>query len=139
MKLRVFVGLCLLGGASLSFAKMPPKPETCPSLSALKGQAFFMAQKPQEAPGFVAISLGRYQTKDNWAFLMAFIEADTMLQAIMTANQYLPNISGAPAPMPIEEQNIWACIYDVDGTPYKAVAVTPLSDSSKAARIMKRI
>lgn len=139
MKLRVLLSICLFCLSQFALADMPPKPEACPSLSSLKTQPFFMAQQPEDAPGFVAISLGKYHTQDNWAFLMAFIEADDMFQAILIANQNLPNITGTPKPMPIEDQGLWACVYGVQGTPYQAIAVTPLTAPNQAAKLMRRI
>ncbi len=137
MKVRALLGVCVLGMSQLAMAEMPPKPESCPATSALSSQPFFMAQQPEDAPGYVAISLGKYNTQDNWGFLMVFIEADNMMQALMIANQNLNNIAGRPQPMPVPGQDMWACVYGVKGTPYQAIAVTPLSMPGAAANIMK--
>ncbi len=98
-----------------------------------------MAQKPEGMPGYAAMSLGTYHTSDNWLFLMGFIEADSVMQALITANQNLPNLIGSPEPMAFEDQQVWVCAYEVQGTPYQAFSITPLKAPGNAAHIMKRL
>ena len=134
MKLRVFLSIILLSFTQWALAEMPPKPESCPSASALSSQPFFMAQQPEGMSGYVVMSLGKYRTNDAWAFLMGFIDADNILDALLIGNQQLPNISGTPDPVPYEEQEIWLCPYTVEGTDYQAVAITPLKAPDIAAK-----
>lgn len=140
MKLRALLAVSLVGLCQMSFAKMPPKPAKCPAVSALKSSPFLFAQKPDEAPGYVAATMGSYGTKDQWAFVMAFIEADNMASAVMTANKELPNVYGNPEPFPVEDQEVWFCGYGVKGTPYQAIAITPLNMGGikQATSLVKR-
>lgn len=139
MKIRALLGVCILGMSQLAMAEMPPKPESCPATSALSSQPFFMAQQPENAPGYVAISMGKYSTNDNWGFVMGFIEAENMLGALLEANKNLTNIVGQPEPMPVPDQDMWVCVYGVKGTPYQAAAVTPLGMPGQAASLLTRI
>lgn len=142
MKFHTFVATCLMGLSQLALAAMPPKPAHCPSAEALHTTPFFIAQKPEQAPGYVAITMGKYQTNDDWGLLMGFIEAKNADEALMAANKALPGIAGTPEPMPIEQQKVWACMYEVEGTPYRAIAITPLAPaglnaSNAATQLLK--
>jgi hypothetical protein len=137
MRIRTLLGVCLLGISQLAMAEMPPKPESCPAVAALSSQPFFMAQHPEGTPGYAAIRLGKYNTSENWGFLMIFIEANNMMQAVTIANSHLNDIAGHPEPMAVPGKDMWACLYNVQGTPYQAIAVTPLSMPSESAMIMK--
>jgi hypothetical protein len=142
MKLRIVLLSFLMAFTQLSFAQMPPKPDSCPSASALQGVPFIFAQKPDEAPGFMAIAMpSNYGTNDTWGFLMGFIDAKDAFEAVMTANQHLGGVYGDPEPFPVEDQNVWICGYGVKDTPYQAIAVTPLSggiQSLKVGSLLKR-
>ncbi len=84
--------------------------------------------------------MGSYNTQDQWGFMMAFIEANDMIEALMTANKELPNVYGDPEPFPVDEQNVWICSYGVKGTAYQAIAVTPLQGGgiSQATSLIRR-
>lgn len=96
-----------------------------------------MAQKPDGMPGYGVMSLGNYQTDDHWVFLMGFIEANDVMQALLIGNQNLPNVEGNPEPLAYDDGEVWICPYEVQGTDYQAFAVTPLKAPEMAARIAK--
>lgn len=127
MKLRLAVIAFLMSFAQFVFA-FTPEPERCPDVSALKSQPFFFAQESPDVPGYVALSIGKYQTNDTWGFVMGVIEADNMIMALIEANKALPKVTGSPRPMPAEadDKQVWVCPYMVPGTHYRAMAVTPL-------------
>lgn len=126
MKLRIFLSICILSISQWAFAEMPPKPEKCPDVAELQKVPFFMAQKPEGMPGYGAITMSKYKTNDAWVFIMGFIDAPNFFEAITIANGNLPNIAGEPEPVPFEDQEVWVCPYDVEGTDYQAFAITPL-------------
>jgi hypothetical protein len=127
MKLRSLFLVCLFTLCQTTFAAMPPKPAKCPTASDLQSAIFFFAQKPDDAPGYIAMTMGNFNTQDQWAVMMAFLQTDDILGAILEANTVKSNISGNPRPIPVEDQNVWVCPYGVSGTSYQVLAVTPLS------------
>ena len=134
MKLRSILVACLFSICQLAFADMPPKPESCPSASELQSAFFFLAQKPDDAPGYVAITLGKFGTQDTWGGMMAFFNTDDAVQAVIEANQVKGNIAGNPQPFPVEDQNVWICCYGVKGTDYQVITVTPLNPGTPNAK-----
>ena len=142
MKLRSLFLICLFTLCQSAIAGMPPKPEKCPTASDLQSAIFIFAQKPDDAPGYIAMTMGKFNTQDQWALMMAFLPADDMISALLEANKVKSNISGYSEPIPVEDQNVWACVYGVSGTSYQVISVTPLSMGgmkAKANSLIKRV
>lgn len=140
MKLKVVIASAMLALSQLAFADMPPKPEHCPTAEALKSSFFFFAQKDEQSPGYVAISMGNYGTKDTWGFVMGFFEVGSMIEAILKANEVLPTLRGNPDPMPVDQPQVktWACMYGVKGG-YQAVAMSPLQQGVGLSNVLSSI
>lgn len=136
----VLACLCLVfSQIAMADGDMPKKPAHCPSTSALKSGGFFMAQEDTEGHrGFVALSLGTYGTPDMWGFVMGFIKADNMVDALVKANKILPTLKGNPQPIPVEQVKTWACLYGVDG-PYQVVAMSPLPQQPNYGHLLNSI
>jgi hypothetical protein len=130
--------LCLVFSQTTLAGGMPDKPANCPSASALKSGGFFMAQEDQEGRGFVAFSLGTYQTPEMWGFAMGFIKAGNQMEALMKANEVLPSLKGNPKPIPVEEAKTWACLYGVNG-PYQVMAFSPLPQQANYPQLIKSV
>ena len=140
MKFKVVIASLMLALSQLAFADMPPKPEHCPSAEALKSSFFFMAQKDEQGHGYVAISLGKYGTNDLWGFVMGFFEVDSMVEAVMKANEVLPTLRGNPDPMPVDQPEVktWACIYGVKGG-YQAITMSPLQQGFSYSKMLSSV
>lgn len=129
MKLRSILLVFLMSLTSLTFAKLPKKPNACPSLNAIKSKPFNMVLSTEH--GYITAALSQYNTSQRWAFLMGYFKTYNAMDALSTGNQYLMFITGNPSPKPSSDQTEWTCVYDVPGSYYGAVAVTQSKNHSK--------
>ncbi|MBI5448180.1 MAG: DUF4949 domain-containing protein [Gammaproteobacteria bacterium] len=115
----MLVAMAILSMNGAAYAA--PAPKACPSVEKLKTIVFNEAQ--YTVSGYVAYQRGIYGTEQMWGFgLGPFLRAQSPQEAIESAQKVLATLSGQPKPHLI--QNVWACVYGVEGF-YVAGAVTP--------------
>lgn len=114
--------------SSVWAAQIPPQPEKCPSVDSIQKTTFMTARKLSDG-SYGAIQLNGYDTKEIWAFIIAELTATSASDALTQAATALTSLAYNSGPTYFADNNIWVCIYNVDGG-YPAVAVTPLPASA---------
>lgn len=119
--------LLIAGICAPCFADMPPKPEACPQVQAIKSVGFSLS--PHNDKGYYVVGqFDQYNTKETWLFAIPNIQATSDSDALSIAYKALDTLSSVSTPLAVESKNVWACMYQTNiGT---AVAITPINLST---------
>lgn len=107
-----------------AYAGMPPKPERCPSTNAIMNGDLAYAWVDNHG-NYTVAQTSKYDTNDIWAFGFVSIKASSSEDALRVGKSWLKLLSGNPQPVALQEQNVWACIYNTWKGNY-GLAITPL-------------
>ena len=118
--------LTMIGFNAPTFA-MPPRPEQCPTVGNIKFAGLSYAVPGND--GYTVAQFNNYATKDNWLFGFTSIKATSSQQALNIGRQWLSSLFGAPEPVAVTSQNVWACLYQTSNGDY-GVALTPVNMSA---------
>ncbi|STY28339.1 hemin binding protein Hbp [Legionella wadsworthii] len=125
MKLQVMNAVLLLSLSQFSFGALPPKPNACPSVSALKAIGVSDMIK-EDGQWYGAVQSNNYNTTDKWTFVIgafrATDESDAKQQALRAINS-LSFLSG-PEAFNMDGQDSWICGYK-DRSGHTAATITP--------------
>ena len=100
-----------------------PKPEKCPSVSALQAISFEGFEKDNDDGTWAGGVLGNnYDTNDRWTFVMAKIPASDEVDARAKAIDAMSTLKAAPEP--VERNGYWVCFYPNDKS-YFSFSITP--------------
>lgn len=126
----VISALLLVGVAQA----MPPKPEKCPDVSAIKSVGVEVAERANDGTWVAGVLSNHYDTQDDWTFGMIKIRARNEDEALKKAAKGLGSLSFQHGPMAVEQYNVWACLYNT-ATGYPAVTINPAQGLSKLVGI----
>lgn len=124
MKLRIMNTVLFLSLSQFSFAASPPKPNSCPSVSAL--QTIGVTEIIKEGLWYGAVKSNNYDTNDKWTFSIGNFKAtdenDAKQQALQAVSAL--TLQTGPVAFNINGQDSWVCVYN-DRAGHLASAITP--------------
>lgn len=116
-----FVSALVISGSSFAF----DNPSRCPDANLIKSTKMALAQSLLRDM-YLTYNLSKYGTQNSWLFTMGPIPAESAEKAVAEGNKLLVNLSGNPVPQQDEEE-IWACVYNMRDE--RTLAVAFQSDS----------
>ena len=119
--------------AQLAFAysasDMPPQPNMCPAVGAIKPIGVSHATRQIAKMWFAGRRSNLYGTSDQWTFIVGNIPAKNKTEAFNAAMVGLKTLSFMSGPFYDVQWNRWFCLYNTaNGLP--ALAINPTIDSS---------
>ena len=122
MKLRIMSSVLLLSLCHTSFADLPPKPASCPSISAIQAIGITYIEQDDGA-WYAGVLTNNYATNDKWTFALGSITAASESEARQKATDSLASLTLQRGPMPTNFEK-WVCLYN-NKAGYNTVAITP--------------
>jgi Domain of unknown function (DUF4949) len=120
----------LLTLSAMSHA-FPPKPSACPSAALIKAGGLAYAEFDEGS--YIALQISQYGTSKLWGFGIGDIQASSPEQALSIGYQALASLNGSPTPLPIQSENLWACLYSTNSG-HLAAAFTPVPMGAKVKK-----
>lgn len=111
----------LLATVSITQAA-PPKPDKCPSVSAITAAGVDIAERNDDGQ-WIAGRIARFDTKQQWGFAIGFFDATDRTDALKKANAVLATLTWTAGPID-HPNHKWACGYK-SSQGYSAGAITP--------------
>ena len=135
MKVKILTSIIATTLLTLSTAHaLPPKPDKCPSVSALQSIALERAEKDNDGKWGAGVMRNNYDTKDSWTFVVGDIQADDESDAMNKARDAMTSLHFSEGPKPMFD--MWFCMYKNDKN-YVSVAVNPPLDGMRAITKLK--
>lgn len=125
MKLQIMNALLFLSLSQFSFAAVPEKPNSCPSVSGLQAVGVSEVIK-ENGFWYGAVRSNSYDTNDQWTFVIGAFRATNENNAKQQALRAVDSLIFDKGPMAIniEGQDSWVCLYK-DSSGHSAATITP--------------
>lgn len=124
MKSKLLLAASIL--AATSALAYPPKPAKCPDAATIAagGLSKSVIAKDQNGQWVVGMMKSKYDTKDNWTFVVGRISATGPEDAYDKATAALHSLKYQQGPVAMQQISKWGCTYSNNAN-YAAIAVTP--------------
>lgn len=112
-------------------------PSTCPSTDLIKSMfpSTTMVERNKDDGSYIVGQVANYNTNDILAFAVFDIPASNEADALAKAKQAIPTLTGAPIPVYVPANKVYACLYDISYH-YHALAFTGFK-TNNVAGVMK--
>lgn len=137
MKVKFLIAATILAFSAAAQA-MPAKPAKCPGVPALKSIGLskdVVIRDKTDKTWAVGRMKHKFDTRDDWTFVVGKIEADNTKEAYKKAASALKTLRFQQGPIAVQRYNRWACTYSNDRA-YPAVAMTPSIEGAGIAGIV---
>lgn len=134
MKLQIISAVLLVSLSQFSFAANAPKPNNCPTVSALQTVSItYVEQNDENGLWSAGVLSNNYQTNEKWSFAIGEFNATNEIDAKHQATDSLLSLKLQQGPLPfkINGEDSWICLYS-DGSGHTAGAMTPPVDTLRS-------
>lgn len=121
---------------SAAHAKLPTKPEACPSVSAIQSVGIELVGKIDDKNWAAGVMSNSYGTTESWTFVIKDMKAKDEAEARAKAAEAMQTLGYQLGPIPHSEPDGWGCLYKSDKG-YFIFAITPVLSFGTA--ITKRV